>query len=585
MLLLAFGAQAQVNQYNWYGTQANNEYFYSVLALPIGPTAATNFYVSGFRVNPANNQYEGIITNLQASNQAILWVKSYTGPNGEHLIISDIQESHSGNLIVVGTYRPDITQASNMNLYVMEVSRVTGAVLVAKAIARTGNNRIILPKITKTIDDAAFCEGTYILECWRTTGGGGADDILAMKLDYSLNPIWAFEYGATGNDDQPQGIVAEPGGGAVIAGYTSQGGVRGFLLKLDTYGNQTMTNLYSGPGGSNFLINNIIRSTAPGGGFVFNGRYQAANGGFSKGVVGKFDASCNTIWAKSYAPSEEVDFSGLSQTTTGNSPNIYTGYYTSLGGSGGFRQRILKVSNSGGSPLFRDHLGAFPSQGVLPIHCTTNRVLVAAGRTFSSNLLEGFLGVLSTTLTVTSPSACQSNVSGPLVTLALTKTQSTLDTSDVLPLLTVTAHCDVSAPTFAQAVDCGLPYLTGQADARASMENDPVLNFKPSHDMPAWPASQSVPTFQQPTEQVTETGTRFQIFPNPAAETVELTFDNSDETNETASLVQIFDAMGKLVKTQTVLSNEQNTLDLSDLPKGIYSVKVGDGPAQKLTRM
>ena len=77
----------------------------------------------------------------------------------------------------------------------------------------------------------------------------------------------------------------------------------------------------------------------------------------------------------------------------------------------------------------------------------------------------------------------------------------------------------------------------------------------------------------------------FEIFPNPAAETVEITVESGDEVPEVEHLVQIFDLNGKLVKTQTAVVGEQNTLDLRDLPKGIYSVKVGDGPAQKLTRL
>ncbi len=74
----------------------------------------------------------------------------------------------------------------------------------------------------------------------------------------------------------------------------------------------------------------------------------------------------------------------------------------------------------------------------------------------------------------------------------------------------------------------------------------------------------------------------FQIFPNPAVKTLEITFSAGEGTEQT---VQIFDLNGKQVKTQTANDVEQTTLDISDLPQGIYMVKAGNAPAQKLTKM
>lgn len=82
--------------------------------------------------------------------------------------------------------------------------------------------------------------------------------------------------------------------------------------------------------------------------------------------------------------------------------------------------------------------------------------------------------------------------------------------------------------------------------------------------------------------QPTPATTDFQIFPNPATQTIEITFTAGEGAEQS---VQIFDLSGKQMKTLSANDAEQTTLDISDLPQGIYTVKVGDGPAQKLVRM
>lgn len=61
---------------------------------------------------------------------------------------------------------------------------------------------------------------------------------------------------------------------------------------------------------------------------------------------------------------------------------------------------------------------------------------------------------------------------------------------------------------------------------------------------------------------------RFSIIPNPASEMVSINFDN---TFAIYDQVQLIDLNGKVVKS---LSNSHTTIQVSDLPQGIYFVKV-----------
>ncbi len=94
-------------------------------------------------------------------------------------------------------------------------------------------------------------------------------------------------------------------------------------------------------------------------------------------------------------------------------------------------------------------------------------------------------------------------------------------------------------------------------------------------NLPAKSENRSSQNFETPAK------SSFQIFPNPASGFVNLTFSEKNGTDQT---VQIMDSTGKILKTTTVNVAEQTTLDLRDLPQGIYSVKVGSGAAQQLTK-
>jgi hypothetical protein len=72
--------------------------------------------------------------------------------------------------------------------------------------------------------------------------------------------------------------------------------------------------------------------------------------------------------------------------------------------------------------------------------------------------------------------------------------------------------------------------------------------------------------------------TTVSIFPNPANSEINIEGLNKNENNT----IQIFDVQGKLVITKII--TEKGTIDLSELNKGVYVIKIGE-LAQRIVKM
>ena len=68
------------------------------------------------------------------------------------------------------------------------------------------------------------------------------------------------------------------------------------------------------------------------------------------------------------------------------------------------------------------------------------------------------------------------------------------------------------------------------------------------------------------------------IYPNPTNNIINIEGLTKNENNT----IQIFDVQGKLVITKTI--NEKGTIDLSELNKGVYVIKIGE-VAQRIVKM
>jgi surface protein len=71
---------------------------------------------------------------------------------------------------------------------------------------------------------------------------------------------------------------------------------------------------------------------------------------------------------------------------------------------------------------------------------------------------------------------------------------------------------------------------------------------------------------------------KLKFYPNPTNNIINVDGLNKNDNN----LIQIFDVQGKLVITKTI--NEKGTIDLSELNKGVYVIKIGE-VAQRIVKL
>lgn len=79
-----------------------------------------------------------------------------------------------------------------------------------------------------------------------------------------------------------------------------------------------------------------------------------------------------------------------------------------------------------------------------------------------------------------------------------------------------------------------------------------------------------IESFENITGIVDLTKSMFSVFPNPASNIVTV---NTDRNSNTVLTINIYNVMGKLVRTETLLQN-QNQINIGDLDNGIYMVEI-----------
>lgn len=575
---------AQVPVVDFYGTPSGDEAFHNALSY------------NGFHYITGRSGEEATLTQTNGNTAAAWnWTMKYGSLTGHTLLLSDIQVSLSGNILLAGISRPFGGSWSDNRIVVMEVSQINGSVLQTRYFnlnTNSGNHRFSSVKIVKSVGNGS-CPGAYILQARRANGGDIVDETLVMKLDFGLNPLWANVY----NDGfvsewETYNLIPTPTGGAVIAGLSTLGNRYGTLMEVDANGVLTASKGYqSGGQGTNFF--NIARDykTSGAGDLIVVGGYRQGGTGVYRGVVAKIltnytpsatgSGSPAGTWSKDFPrPNEDVLLRGLTQFQVNNG-SIYTGYFTpDASNPGFFEPRVLRVNTVTGAFQGYRNLGGpntadYPELG-LSVRAT-NRVLVVTGMPGTIGGNDGWFYDVASNLNEPN---CVNFTSQAAINLPMTMTTLSLNTINVLGDLVDSSVCSPSPLTWAHLVAGCPPYGNKPSDKIGSQKAPkPDAEFAPLGQV----APPSIGDGERVAGQIREaSAVGFDLFPNPASQDVDILFLSGEGSERP---VQIFDLNGKLLRSQTVNDAEQSTLDLSDLPPGVYVVKVGDFPVQKLTKL
>jgi hypothetical protein len=234
----------------------------------------------------------------------------------------------------------------------------------------------------------------------------GGNDVWLLKLDAAGNKQWAKNYGGVGSD-RGTSIVALPGGGYIIVGYTFSNdldftGFHGICdvlaMKLDANGTKVWTKLY---GGNNIEEVSSVVATSDGG-FVVAGHSFSTNGDVSgnhgnvDAWILKIDANGNKQWSKLYGGSTSDYFTSLIATKDGG--YIASGYTLSndgdvSGNHGGTDALIVKIDGNG-NKQWAKLFGGTNNDFANSIVTTQNGDYIITGQTISNDGdIIGFKGV------------------------------------------------------------------------------------------------------------------------------------------------------------------------------------------------
>jgi len=231
------------------------------------------------------------------------------------------------------------------------------------------------------------------------SGNHGEDDFLVIKTDDSGNIIWQKCFGGTANDEA-EAVVAAPGGGYVITGYTysNDGDVSGnhddystdiWVIKIDESG----TLLWQKCFGGSYDETGADIDVSSDGSYYISGRSYSNDGDITdpKGEADYFlvktDASGNKTWAHCYGGSL-YDESYAVDATSDNGA-ILCGRSGSVdsdvsGNHGNEDSWVVKVS-SAGAIEWQKSFGGSEDEEANDIHQTSDGGYAMLGYTDSNN--------------------------------------------------------------------------------------------------------------------------------------------------------------------------------------------------------
>jgi len=314
------------------GTESDEPY-------SIQQTSDGGYIVTGYTISYGAGSDDIWVLKLDSAGSQI-WAKTFGGAGSENA--SSVQQTTDGGYIVAG--------------YTTSYGAGGGDIWMLKL--NSSGNQVWAQTFGGTQTDAASSvqqttDGGYIVAGYTTSYGAGGGDIWVLKLDSSGNQMWAQTFGGTGTD-AASSVQQTPDGGYIVAGdtYSYGAGVSDiWVLKLDSFGNQTWAQLF---GGTESDQAHSVKLT-PDGGYIVAGVTSSYGAGGADVWVLKLDSTGSQVWAKTFGGTgnDGATCAGL----TADAGYVTSGFTNSYGaGSDDFW--VLKLDSAGSQVWARTFGGA-----------------------------------------------------------------------------------------------------------------------------------------------------------------------------------------------------------------------------------
>ena len=259
----------------------------------------------------------------------IIWQKTYGGSGAESA--KAIATTPDGGYIVVGltgSKDGDVSGNHGTNdFWVVKLDR-DGNIIWQRTLG--GSNLDLAQDVAVTPDGGYIVVGWTRSNDGDVSGNHGMDDVWVVKLDKDGNVIWKKTYGGS-DEDYAFSIIATKDGGYIFAGWTrsNDGDVSNnhspmwwtdvWVVKIDKDGNIIWEKTYGGSDddGASAII------AAPGGGYIVAGWTESNDGDVSEnhGKVDvwilKLDEDVNMIWQKTLGGSNDDIAYSIAATSDG----------------------------------------------------------------------------------------------------------------------------------------------------------------------------------------------------------------------------------------------------------------------------
>ena len=481
----------------------------------------------------------------KTSNSQSTFQASYNCGSGH--LWSSIR-TFDGNVAFIGS--TSFSGAGNADVSLIKMDN-DGNLVWAKTYGDTSND--IGYSVTQTPDSG------YMI-CGQTQSFGvGNTHIYVIRTDSEGNLIWSNVYDAN-HDCTAKSIVATNDGGYVMTGSSLiWGSMREeiYLLKIDSTGALVWDNLI---GNTYNDAGNHIEQTHDGG-FIITGVYD-----YSEFFLIRTDSIGDTLWTRIYGyPLQNAQY----VTEAPDSGFIVVGGSAFIGN---FTYGSIMKTDSSGNLEWANLYGTSGNDGFYSATLTDENQISAVG--YTSSTQDMFL--------------VNVNLFGDtLFTRAYGDSlhqyaYSIHSTSDKGSILTGGYENDFF---YILKIDSLANTFCNQRATNTVISNPQVLTYTPPMDI------LPVNTFVSPCQSITGNGgginsictsvgikdfvkTNFNLFPNPATNKFFLTGCLND------SEVEMYDMLGNLVHKETAHSTSLYEIRISQLPAGIYSVKIFDNRSE-----
>jgi hypothetical protein len=258
---------------------------YQVIRSQSGGFAIVSTYQN---VTAAVSNNDMLVTRL-AENGNVIWNKSYSGPNQDHISswVSDlgrsIVECTNGDFVLTG-----VTTGVDCDVWMVRLSP-TGVMLWEKTFHNRDIDRCFAADSVVQCQDGGFAIVGY------TYSAATTNDVWLIRTDSNGNEIWNKTYGDDIGYQRPAALVACSDGGFGIAANTQSfgaGGTDAWVLKVDSSGNQLWNTTF---GGIEEDSCGYIFEMADGG-FTISGSTHSFDMGQGDGWLIRTDIDGNTLW-------------------------------------------------------------------------------------------------------------------------------------------------------------------------------------------------------------------------------------------------------------------------------------------------